>query len=119
MSDLYDELASTATELLAEFGMPVTIVHKGVAVYNVVSGKNTSPETSEEGIGMELDYSSGELNALVLSTDRKIMLAPGGIAVQPKKGDKVVIDGVTYAIENVKRTAPGGVVVLYELQARK
>lgn len=118
MSDLYAELASTATELLAEFGMPVTIVRKGAPVYNADTGKSTASEAVDEGVGLELDYEHNELNNLVLSTDRKIMVAPEGITGMPKKGDRITVGTTTYGIENVKRTAPGGIVVLYEIQAR-
>ena len=118
MSFDYTEIAATAHEILAEFGQSVTITHYGESVYDSDTGKATRSETTEAGTAVELEYESRDIDgALILRGDKRLLLSAVGIAA-PVAGDSVTIGGSVYAVMNVKPLSPGGVAVLYEVQAR-
>jgi len=69
------------------------------------------------------DLGVGVINGtLIKSGDRKILMSSlddGGAAVpEPKVDDQVLAGGVTYAIKNIEKIAPAGVVVMWQLVAR-
>jgi hypothetical protein len=120
---LYDELASDASELIAEFGAPMVMLRKGPAVYDVNTSKNVSTDIPEDAIGLELEYDNYESkDPSILASDKKILLATAGVSLAkittPQKGDKIKVGEVVYKIERVKPFQPGGVAIYFEIQAR-
>lgn len=55
----------------------------------------------------------------IRSTDKKVMVSVGDLAITPETSDKLVIGGVEHAIIMVTPLSPGATVLLFEMQARK
>lgn len=73
-----------------------------------------------------LDYKISEIdNARVLQTDKRVLMSVGKLTQAPTPDDVLEIGGVNYKIVGpqtglgVKIIAPGGITVLYDIQARK
>jgi hypothetical protein len=69
-----------------------------------------------------MDYSNAEIDgSRILATDRKVYLAKGALTIEPGLDDLLVDSaGVEYRIiPPLKPLNPGGVVVFWELQARR
>lgn len=118
MSFDYDAIAGDVTELLAEFGGPLTLRQTRGGTY--VDGAMTGTTTTEtKGNGVIVDYSLGFLamaGGLVQAADRRCLLEPG--VPQPQPDDEIVQGTQTYVVIRVSTVAPAGTVVLYDLQVR-
>ena len=115
---LYDDLALTTDELLAEFGQPVTIRHTESA-YNPATGSTTETITDSVTVGAKFPYGDRQIDGtLILSNDEQLYVSPVGVtAIVP--GDRILIGTDAYSVVRVKTTAPAGVAVIHELQIRK
>lgn len=74
---------------------------------------------------VETAYSNHELEgSRILASDKKVLIAAGGLAVEPTPSDKVVIGGKAFSIvapnegNGVKPLSPGGVVIMFEAHCR-
>lgn len=68
------------------------------------------------------DFSSREIDGTrILATDKKIMVAPGGLTAPPALSDKVVeADGTVYNIvPPIQTKRPAGTTLVYILQGRR
>ena len=54
---------------------------------------------------------------LIQADDKRVLLPATG--PQPTTSDRLLIGGVSYAIVSIRETAPSGVAIYYECQARK
>jgi len=125
----FDYLRSRATadRLIANFGQVGAIRRKTVTggdAFDPSTGTATSPDTPCTLV--VTDYSLHERDGVrVLSTDKKVLIAAGGLAIEPKPSDKIVIGGIPHEIvapdkgNGIKPIAPAGVVVMYEAQCRR
>jgi len=114
----YDNLASVATKLLTDKGQQVTINRAVTNSFNPVTGIITpGTATNIVGYGAAFDYNANQIDGtLVQNGDIRFILEPTD---EPAIEDTVVIDSDTYKVISVKKTAPAGIVVNYELQLRK
>lgn len=121
----YAKSRSVADRLIKRFGQTGAIrreVHGSGPPYN------PGPPTVTEDYPctlVETAYSNHELEgSRILATDKKVLIAAGGLVVEPTPSDKVVIGGKAYAIvapnegNGVKPLSPGGVVVMFEAHCR-
>lgn len=122
---LYDELADTVVQLLADDELAGEIVFarpsSEQATYDVTSGVATpvSPLTYT-GRGIVSKYRTRDIDGtLVRRGDRQVILSTSGI-VEPKAGDTVTIDDevMTVVDADIIRPAPGQVAVAYIVQVR-
>lgn len=51
--------------------------------------------------------------------DVKLLVSTEGLTVVPKNSDKIRVSGQTYSIVDVTELAPGGVAVMWTVQARR
>ena len=120
MSFDYAPMVATARRLIDRFGTDATLVQFG-------GGDATNPARPWEGAGASAstvqvrvvldDYGVMERAVTgIADRDRKVLMEPG-VAV-PGTGDDLVVDGTVYDVVSVKETAPGGVPLLYTVQAR-
>lgn len=118
----YDRTKATATRLITRYGQTAVLKHSntsGPAYDPVISGPVTHNVTI-----VVTGYSNYEIGqGRVLASDKKVMMAATG--VEPQYTDKLAIGGVDHSIigpdegNGIKPLAPGGVVVMYELQCRR
>ena len=115
----YTRSKASADRLITRFGQSATLRRPSTtgAAYNPTPG---DPDNHPVTV-VTLDYSTSEIDGTrILATDRRVLMAKRSLAIEPTSSDKLVIGGVSYSIiPPVKPLSPGGVVVLYELQARK
>lgn len=109
---------ATADRLLARFGQQGTLrrpTTSGTA-YNPTQGA----PVDHAAIFAVLDFDNREVDgSRVLAADKKVLLAKGALAIEPATSDLLLIGGVPHSIIRVQPLAPGGTVILYEIQARR
>lgn len=114
----YTRSRAAADRLIARFGQAGAVRRSGAPSgdpWNPVPGEPTDHTCTL----VVLDYTSMEIDGtLIRATDRKVLVAAGGLAVEPSAADRIVIAGTALEIVRVAPLAPGGTVVLHEIQAR-
>lgn len=119
----YARSRDTADRLIARFGQAGTIrrtVVTGGNAYDPTSG--TATTTDHAATLVVTEFSNSEIDGTrVLATDKKVLVAAGGLAITPEPGDKVVeADGTIYDIvPPVMPLKPAGTVVMYQVQCRR
>ena len=121
----YDEMAAMADEMLREFDKPLTLQQIAPGQYDPGAGASVDTVTDfPAAVGALFDYellSTGAtfMDARLLAVgDKQCYLSPVGVP-EPKQGFKVIDGADIWRVMNVKKVAPAGTAVLYELQLRK
>lgn len=118
MSAFYDDMLIVATELLAEFGAPVSINVLSDNTYDPVTLTNGETFTDSIGNGVTVPISAKEMqNSLVLMGDVKLIIE--NIALAPTVGSKVINNGIEYRVEMVEPLNPAGTNLIYTCMLRK
>ena len=116
----YNDAATVAAELLADFGQPVTHHSTSEGSYDPASGSVTRTPLAQSGTGVLLKIALSQIDGTVITaSDRRLLLSREGIAVAPKPNDSVSINGVTYTVMQAQLLAPGSVTLLHELVVRR
>lgn len=113
----YGRSKATADRLIARFGQVGQLqrVTKGGTPYNP-----TETTSYVDATIVVLDYDVREIDgSRVLATDKKVLMAKKDLAITPTTSDRLLIGGVAHPIVDVRPLAPGGTVVLWQLQVRK
>ena len=118
----YADLAATAVELLADFGMAMTLARPTdiPATYDTATGVATpvGPDTYTV-TGIKLDYSVREIDREnVQAGDQRVYLSTDG-AVPPKPGDTLRIGSDVFRVMRAGNLSPAGVDLLYDVQVRR
>lgn len=113
----YTRSRGTAVKLIAKFGQA------GAIRRTTVSGPDYDPVTVDEDlpcklVDLNVDEDSVD-GTLVLRSDRTVYLSTEGLTIEPLRTDRVVIGGVPHTVVEVKPLQPGGLVVFWELLARR
>lgn len=118
MSFDYASLATTADNIIGTFGIPVTVLSKGIATYNVDTGTVVTTDTTQTANGVITNYDTKDIDgSQVLRGDKRLLLSPIGIT-SIKPDAKVTIAGISYNVITVNETNPAGVALVYDLQIR-
>lgn len=114
---LYPKLQQTAARLIAKFGQA------GAIRRTTTSGPAYDPETVTTDHPCQLavmQYTDDKIDGtLIMRGDKLVYLSTAGLSVEPSTADKVLIGGEEHAIVNVKPLSPAGLVVFWEVQARR
>ena len=93
-------------------------------MYRIVG---TGPAATKQGLGTPIrahgrTLNEDELTAGLTQDDHMVILSPTSYATwapgQPRKGDKVIIEGVTCNVEVLKPFRPSGVLVRLEMKVK-
>lgn len=116
----YGDLQSTATELLKEFGKPLTLRIQTGAAYDPATQTNVPAYTDYAVSGLVLNYKgvTNEAGTYVQTTDRRILVSVS-TAPEPTTGAQVVDGSTVYVVQAVKSLSPAGTNLLFELQGRR
>lgn len=116
----YGDLQSTATELLAEFGKPLTLRIQTGATYDPATQTNVPAYQDYAVNGLVLNYGgvTTEAGTYVQTADRRILVSVS-TAPEPTTGAQVVDGAAVYIVQAVKALSPAGTNLLFELQGRK
>jgi len=113
----YSGMQATAINLLTKFGQLVTITRETVTAFDPVLGSETKTTTTFTGYGALFNYEQSEIDgATIQRGDSRLVLQ--SLSAAPAVDDFATVDGRVYRVMNVTTTAPGGTVVIYELQLR-
>jgi hypothetical protein len=109
----YQDMQSTAAELLTEFGQAVTLSRQTAGAYNPATGAAAVTVTTQTGTGAIFDYGSRDIDGtLIKQGDKKLLLAALGITA-PQVDDTVTVNGVVYTIVLIKALNPAATAVMY------
>lgn len=112
----YSEMASTASELLAEFGGAVTLNHAG-GVPDPVTGLGGTTGGSTATTGLVKPFPDSWIDGTrIQAGDRQLVLTS---AVAPSPDDTVTIGGENWTIVRIETVKPASEVVVYFVQVRK
>lgn len=116
----YQRIRSLPSRLLPRFGAP-SVMHRnaGHSLYNPETGMvEGGSAQSWPCIALIEDYSAHDIDGtLIQASDRRLIVAPD-IAEAPQPGDVFELASERVTAIRVNPLAPGGVVVLYEVQVR-
>ena len=111
----YDRLLSTATRLIGQYGKDATLTKPGTPTgpeWNPTPGTPTDYTVKL----VETGYSLTNRDATLIERGDKMLLIEA--AVEPALEDSITVDGSVLRLIDVQPLNPGGVVLLYEAQAR-
>lgn len=115
----YDDMADVADGLLREFGVAVSVKYASPGVYDPATGSVASAFVSVSSIAYIDDYADRDIDGTnILQGDRRVYLSAVGMT-KPQPGDKILIDGVEFAIKQSKAIPAAGGASLFDLQVRK
>lgn len=114
---LYTRLEAKARRLIAKYGKPGEIIFPGTP-----SGPAYDPQNSADVliacVLVETGYSLTNRNETLVVTGDKLGIISTDVAVAPENKCMIEIDGSHYQIIDLQPLNPGGLVLLYEFQAR-
>jgi hypothetical protein len=115
---LYSDLATTAKELLAEFGQVITISRKTGASQNPVTGITTAGTATDYlPKGILKQYKSHLIDGTrILATDRELVIDD---TVEPLMTDTITIGGESWTPVMLGESNPAGTPLVYKIQVRR
>lgn len=114
----YSNTAATADRLLKRFGAKTQLTHEAVGDYDTEEGSAPVTETVQDVTAAVFDYPQKYIDGTkILAGDRQCFMSAVGVWA-PTQGDRFAWDGSEMVVVAVKKLAPAGFAVLYELQVR-
>lgn len=115
----YTRTLATANRLIERFGQLGAVRRPGTPTGPSYDPTPGTP-TDDPARFVITAYMAREVDGTrVLSSDVKVLMAPGGLLNDPTTNDKVIAGSTEYMIVDVSTLAPAGVAVLYTLQCRR
>jgi hypothetical protein len=114
----YPKTRATAERLIERFGRSAVLVRmtKGGGP---ASDPGPATPANHACKVVITNYSDRDRDDTVIKTgDRKILLSTAGLAIIPALSDRLSVDGESFQIVDIKTLDPGGVKILWTLQAR-
>lgn len=114
----YDEMAATATELLTEFGAPVTLTRVTGGRIDPITGVVTpGTDDTQTTIGMLKKFPDNLIDGTrIQSGDRTLIL---DASVEPLMTDRPVIGGQEWTPVSIETVNPAGTPLVYFVHSRK
>lgn len=113
----YAEIANIATGLLKEFGQVATFVRFQTEC-DITIGECTDKPVAYSGFACLFGYAQAEIDETrILSGDAKVYLQK--TEVEPKVGDGILINNITWRVVGVSVLSPANQSVLAVLQVRQ
>ncbi|MGI4886104.1 MAG: hypothetical protein ACRYFR_14200 [Janthinobacterium lividum] len=116
MSELYDDFADTAEELIAEFGRDITLLNRqnggfDFAANRVIDGTDTMRTVR----AVFTDYKAKDIDGTVIRQGDKLCLVAGAVDAR-----EILMDGTDqYAIISIEAVQPGDTLILSKVQVRR
>ena len=108
-----------ARRLIAERGKPITLRRLEPASYSTATGQITATVTDHAVRAVIEEYGAHQIQGLVRQGDRKVLMAADGLALTPRPGDQIVLDGETFTAVRVEGIFAGALPAVYTLQIRR
>ena len=115
---LADSLGRVATNVIKALGADVTIRFVTAGAYNTTTGTVTET-TSDTAIKGVVDaISAREVNDLIKTTDKRLIISANDVASAPSTKDRVVISSVEYQIIQVNTIDQDNTAITHEMILR-
>jgi hypothetical protein len=115
---LASPLRKVASKLMAKFGGVATIRRVTTGAYNTSTGTVTETTTDTVVRGVLEDVNLREVNDLIQSGDKRLLIAAADIANPPTTADEVLISSVTHQVSEVRTIEQDNTAITYELILR-
>ena len=117
----YAKSAATALKLITKFGQTAAIIRTEVKEpsnpWDPSTGETVVTEYTVQAVVTE--YAQRLIDGVsVKYGDKLVLVASSGLAVTPAPNDSISVGGQTFSVVSVNVVAPGGVPLVYNLQAR-
>lgn len=111
-------LRKAASKLMAKFGGVATIRRITIGTYDPATG--TAAETTADSVvrGVLEDVTKREVNDLIQSGDKRLMVAAADLANAPTTADRVIIGGRSLQVIQVRTIEQDNIAITYELMLR-
>ena len=115
---LADSLGRVATNVIKALGADVTIRYVTAGSYNTTTGTVTET-TSDTAIKGVVDaIAAREVNELIKTTDKRLIISANDVATAPSTKDRVVISSVEYQIVQVNTIDQDNTAITHEMILR-
>ena len=115
---LADSLGRVATNVIKVLGADVTIRYVTAGSYNTTTGTVTE-STSDTAIkGVVQGISNREVDELIKTTDKRLIISADDVATAPSTKDRVVISSVEYQIIQVITIDQDNTAITHEMVLR-
>jgi hypothetical protein len=115
----YLSLTAQVLKLISSYGLAMTIRQAGAGAFDPTTGAAQGGSLDTPCLGLLSDYSLAMVDGTsVLSGDRRVYVAASGLPVTPKAGDQLLVGSEVFNLVKVDSLGPGGVNLLYDIQAR-
>lgn len=117
MSEDWTAVAADVSAALSEVGFEATLTRPAQAPATPWATPSGSPQTFAITViddGIKTKYSRADDGALIPRTVRTLLVSADGEA--PRMGDTITIGGVAHEVTAVMPTAPGGEVVVWQVE---
>jgi hypothetical protein len=111
-------LRKVATKLMAQLGGEVTIRTVVPSAYNTTTGAATEATSDTTIRGVLEDVNRREVNDLIQSGDRRLIIAAADVAAVPTTADRVVINSRVHQVIRVVTIEQNNEPITYELILR-
>lgn len=117
MPEDWTAVASDVTAALAEVGMAATLTRPGTGPTTPWDATAVTPGAALAVTVVRDTWTRRHVDGALIMADDAFFLMDATVA--PTPDDRLTVGGTDYRVVRVKPTSPGGVAVLYEVQARR
>lgn len=120
MADFYADMADIARDLLAEYGVEVSLTRETPGAYSTSTGETAAAQTSSFRLNIAaFDYPNKLIDGTSILRDDKMAYSEVRPGIRPLVGDYLQWGSKRLRIMSVKPLEPALVAVLFELQLRE
>jgi hypothetical protein len=115
---LANPLRKVASKLMARFGGVATIRRVAPGIYNPTTGtvSETTADTAVRGVLQDVNLR--EVNDLIQAGDKRLLIAAADTPAAPTTADRVIIQGRTLQVIEVRTIEQENTAITYELILR-
>lgn len=115
---LADSLQKAAQSAIKKLGGEVTVQTVFGGAYNTATGQISESISSNEINGVLQGVSAREVNELIQSGDKRLIIAAADAAAAPTTQDRVLISGVSHEVIRIDTIEQDNQPIAYELILR-
>lgn len=115
---LANSLKKVAGKAISKFGGDVTIRYVTAGAYNTTTGTTTETTSDTTTKGIVEGISNREVDNLIKTTDKRLIIAANKVSTAPGTKDRVVISSVEYQIIQVNTIEQDNTAITYEMILR-
>lgn len=118
----YAEVRANASASIRDTGGPMMLTQAGAADYDPATSTADTPTKSYNGFAVQSLYSARDIDGTtILAGDARFLVAIDGVSEdipKPASGDLIAFAGKTFRVVETIAVQPGGVPVMWKVQAR-